>query len=179
MTVINRKLLEQRTVKLAISNDTVRETVGYENAKRIGILFSQNDRPKYEAVRNLAKQLKKDGKKVDVLCYLGKNGENFDFLYNYITSKDVSLWGKMHSGAAITFAQQPFDYLFYLDTKGNIYLQNILAMSKAKCRIGVHTKEQEIDKFLELMLSTSDNQLYSEVIDQIFFYTKKLGCNGN
>lgn len=179
MTVINRKLLEQRTIKLAVENETVRETVGYEQAERVGILFSQSDRPKYEAVRRLAKQLKKDGKKVDVLCYLGKGGENFDFLYNYITRKDVSLWGKMHSGAAITFAQQPFDYLFYLDIKSNIYLQNILAMSKAKCRIGVHLKEPEVDKFLELMLSIKDNQVYSEIVDQIFYYTKKLGCNGN
>ncbi|MDH3711308.1 MAG: hypothetical protein OER04_15540 [Cyclobacteriaceae bacterium] len=179
MTVINRKLLEQRTIKLAVENNTVRETVDYKQAKRIGILFSQLDRPKYEAVRNLAKQLKKDGKNVDVLCYLGKNGENFDFLYNYITSKDVSILGKMHSGAAITFAQQPFDYLFYLDVKRNIYLQNILAMSKAKCRIGVHVKDPEVDKFLELMLSFKENQVYSEVVDQIFYYTKKLGCNGN
>lgn len=176
MTVLNKKLLEQRTEKLAQANEAIRETVGYFKAQNVGILFSQIDRPKYEAVRNLAKQLKKDGKTVDVLCYLSKNGENYDFLYNYITSKDVSMLGKMHSGAAITFAQQPFDYLFYLDLKGNIYLENILAMSQAKCRIGVYEKNK--DKLFELMLNVTGKPMINEVIDQIFYYAKKLGCNG-
>ncbi len=176
MTVINKKLLENRTHKLAEENSTLRHTVGYQEADHVGILFSQVDRPKYAAVRNLAKQLKKDGKKVDVLCYLSKNGENYDFLYNYITSKDVSLWGKMHSDAAITFAQQPFDYLFYLDLKSNIYLENILAMSQAKCRIGFYQKQG--DDILELMLSVKKDPVMSEVIEQIFFYTQKLGSNG-
>ena len=177
MTVLNKNILISRTQKIAAQNQSDRCTIGYQKANRIGILFSQTDRSKFEAVRFLDKNLKKDGKKVDVLCFLEKNGENYDFLYNYITSKDVSMWGKMHSGAALTFAQQPFDYLFYLDIKGNIYLQNILAMSKAKCRIGFYEKSN--DDLLELMLSIQQNNpQIKEGIEQIFFYTKKLGSNG-
>lgn len=175
MTVINKKLLEQRTVKLAEENTSIRETVDYKTANRVGILFSQIDRPKYEAVRNLVRQLKKDGKEVEVLCYLGKNGENYDFQYDYITSKDVSLLGKMHSGAAIAFAEQEFDYLFYLDAKGNIYLQNILAMSQAKCRIGLYEKNS--DELFELMIGVDENAVIGDVVEKVFFYTKKLGCN--
>ena len=177
MTVLNKNILIQRTQKLAAQNSGDRCTVGYDQAERVGILFSQTDRNKFQAVRSLDKNLKKDGKKVEVLCYLEKDGENFDFLYNYITSKDVSMWGKMHSGAAITFAQQPFDYLFYLDLQVNIYLQNILAMSKAKCRIGFFEKSN--NDLLELMLSMQNNPQMQESIDQIFFYTKKLGSNGS
>lgn len=175
MTVLNKKLLEHRTTKLAVANDSPRETVGYQEAHRVGILFTQIDRPKYQAIRNLAKQLKKDGKQVDVLCFLNKNGENYDFLYNYITSRDVSMLGKMHAGAAITFAEQEFDYLFYLDIKSNIYLQNILAMSRAKCRIGFYDGSN--DDLLELMLNVNGNQDMAEVVDQIFFYTQKLGSH--
>ncbi len=177
MTVLNKKLLVQRTEKLAGKNRAVRETVGYQEATKVGILFSQTDRRKFQAIRNLAKQLKKDGKKVDVLCYLGKDGENFDFLYDYITSKDVSILGKIDSHDAISFAEEHFDYLLYLDVEQNIYLQNILAMSKAKCRIGLFEVNRK--ELLELMINLNGEPAIEEVIDQIFYYTKKLGRNGS
>ena len=93
MTVINKSLLQKRTERLLTENRSTGNTLSYEDAKTIGILFTQSDRRKYQAIRNMAKQFKNDDKRVEVLCYLEKGGENYDFLYDYITSKDVGMWG--------------------------------------------------------------------------------------
>jgi hypothetical protein len=176
MAVIYKNILQQRTKRLLSENKNSRHTVSYTNAQTIGVLFTQSTRNKYQAIRNLTKQFKNDGKQVEVLCYLEKGAENYDFLYDYITSNDVGLWGKMQSPSALKFAQQTFDYLFYLDLKENIYLENVLAMSKASCRIGFYKRKN--DDLLDLMLNFNGKYSIGEAIDQILFYTRKLGSDG-
>jgi hypothetical protein len=175
MAVINRGLLRRRTLKLLSENQSSRSTVGYDTVDTIGILFTQTDRKKYLAIRDLVKQFKNDKKQVEVLCYLEKGGENYDFRYDYITSKDVGFWGKMQSSSALQFAEHQFDYLFYLDLKNNLYLENVLAMSKANCRIGFYKKSN--DNLLDLMIQVNGNTSIETAIDQIMYYTRKLGTN--
>lgn len=176
MAVLYKNLLKKRTERLQSENQSSRKTVSYAAAQTIGVLFSQSTREKYQAIRELVIQFKNDSKQVEVLCYLEKGGENYDFRYDYITSKDVGLWGKMQSPSALKFAQQTFDYLFYLDLKENMYLENVLAMSKASCRIGFYKKNK--DDLLDLMLSVNGRPSMGEAIDQILFYSKKLGSDG-
>ena len=101
-------------MRLIAENQSVGAAVSYADAKSIGILFTQSDRTKYMAVRSLIKQFKNDGKQVEVLCYLEKGGENYDFLYDYITSSDVGMWGKMQSQAALKFSKLTFDSEFII-----------------------------------------------------------------
>ncbi|MGI9541870.1 MAG: DUF6913 domain-containing protein [Cyclobacteriaceae bacterium] len=173
MSAVAEKLLKLRTSKLLKSNRSKRETVNYDAVNEIGILFTIVDREKHNAIKQLAKQFKADGKQVEVLCFLGKGKENYDFLYNYISSTDISALGKMNSGSAITFAKKNFDYLFYVDLHSNIYLENILAMSNAKCRVGIF--EEKKDAFFELMLNINRDKKISQLVDQMYYYTKKLG----
>lgn len=177
MAVINRSFLQKRTERLLSKNQSLGNTASYQDAKSIGILFTQADRNKYLAIKNLAKRFKNDGKQVEVLCYLEKGGENYDFLYDYITSNDISLWGKMQSVSALKFAKNTYDYLFYLDLKQNLYLENVLAMTKACCRIGFY--KQENDGLLDLMININGKRSMEEAIDQVLYYTKKLGSDGS
>ena len=177
MTAINKSLLQKRTERLLTENQSTGNTLSYKDARNIGILFTQTDRGKYQAIRKMAKQFKNDGKRVEVLCYLEKGGENYDFLYDYITSKDINMWGKMQAPAAIKFAKINFDYLYYLDLEENIYLENVLAMSKASCRIGFY--KQHNQGLLDLMVQVSVKSGFETAIDQIMFYTMKLGSNGD
>ncbi len=176
MELINKTLLRRRTERLLDQNQSTGNTVSYQDAKNIGILFTQSDRKKYQAIRDLVKQFMNDEKQVKVLCYLEKGGENYDFRYDYITSKDVGLWGKMQSSSALKFAETTFDYIYYLDLKRNIYLENVLAMSKASCRIGFYKKNN--DSLLDLMVQVNGKAPFEKAIDQILFYTMKLGSDG-
>lgn len=177
MALINKNLLRKRTERLLTENKSTGITLNYREAKTIGILFTQADRNKYTAIRNLVKQFKNDDKRVEVLCFLEKGGENYDFRYDYITSNDVGMWGKMQSPSALKFAEVNFDYLYYLDLKNNIYLENVLAMCKTGCRIGFY--KQNNDGLLDLMIEVNGKSGYETAIDQILFYTMKLGSNGN
>ncbi len=176
MAVIYKNLLQKRTERLQSENQSSRNTVSYVDAQTIGVLFTQSTRENYQAIRDLVKQFKNDGKQVEVLCYLEKGGENYDFLYDYITSNDVGLWGKMQSSSALKFARHTFDYLFYLDLKENMYLENVLAMSKASCRIGFYKRNN--DDLLDLMLNVNGRLSIEAAMDQILFYTRKLGGDG-
>jgi len=175
--LINKSLLQKRTERLLTENQSTGNTLCYADAKIIGILFTQSDRSKYQAIRDLAKQFKNDNKQVEVLCFLEKGGENFDFRYDYITRKDVGLWGKMQSPSALKFAEISFDYLYYLDLESNIYLQNVMAMCKSGCRIGFYN--QENNGLLDLMIQVNGKSTMKTAIDQILFYTMKLGGNGS
>ena len=177
MALINKSLLQKRTERLLTRYQSTGNTLCYADAKTIGILFTQSDRVKYQAIWNLAKQFKKDNKQVEVLCFLEKGGENYDFRYDYITSKDVGMWGKIQAPSALKFAEISFDYLYYLDLKSNIYLQNVMAMCKSRCRIGFYNKEN--NGLLDLMIQVNGKSTMKSAIDQILFYTMKLGSNGN
>ena len=177
MSVLNKTFLQRRTARLLSQQQSTGKMVRFQEAKKIGILFSQKDRKKYTAIKNLIKEFKIDGKEVEVLCYLEKGGENFDFLFDYITSNDVGLWGKMQSAAALKFSNMTFDYLFYLDLKANLYLENVLAMTKASCRIGFFKKKN--DGLLDLMININGKPTIEEAIEQVLYYTKKLGADGD
>jgi len=58
-----------------------------------------------------------------------------------------------------------------------MYLENVLAMSKAGCRIGFYKRDN--DDLLDLMINVNGMSPIGEAIDQILFYTRKLGSHGN
>jgi hypothetical protein len=176
MTAFNKNLLQKRTERLLTKNQSTGNTVSYKEANNIGILFTQETREKYLAIRKMAKQFINDSKKVEVLCFLEKGGENYDFRYDYITSKDIGMWGKMQSPSATKFAEINFDYLYYLDLDQNIYLENVLAMCTASCRIGFYRETNQ--GLLDLMIQVSGTSSFEDAIDQLIFYTMKLGSNG-
>lgn len=149
----------------------IRSSTSYDQAKSIGIIFSTDDLKKHETVKKFVKRLERDGKKVHVLSFLPKGKENFEFLFDFFTEKDVSFWGNFTAELVINFANKPFDYLFYLDVDSNLLIKNILAMSKAKCRVGKF--DEENNAFFELMIQTHNGST-EYLVDEMYKYTKIL-----
>ncbi|MDN5212130.1 hypothetical protein QQ020_08710 [Fulvivirgaceae bacterium BMA12] len=170
MSTISNKLLERNTNKVIKKGIIRRGSVSYPEAESIGILFSVVDREKHSLVKKFIKSLEKDKKKVDVLCLLGEGKENYDFIFDYFTTRDFSLFGHAISSSILLFVQKKFDYLIVLDTESNIYTDNILAKSNAKCRIGIYHNDK--DPFYELMIKTKDGNSVEEFIDQVYHYLK-------
>ena len=80
------------------------------------------------------------------------------------------MWGNITASSAVNFAAIPFDFLLYLDTVPNEYILNLVAKSKAKCRIGKFWKEAE--QYFEMMIeSNADNRTF---IDELYRYTSAL-----
>lgn len=169
--MLNKKLLSYKTKTLAKQNKVHHMSTSYDQVESIGIIFSITDHDKHEVVKKFIKKLERDGKKVEVLAFLPEGGENFDFVFDFFTVKDVTFWGNFTSPQVLDFASKPFDYLFYLDdSASNPLIRNILAMSKAKCRIAKYAEEN--NPFCEMMIQTTNG--VQQLADDMYKYTKIL-----
>ena len=178
MLFIGKKLLPWKTKILAKKNLSARDTVDFRESKYIGILFSVEDRHKHDLIINLVERLEEGNKKVEVLTFLGKDRENYDFKYDFFTIKDLSWTGKLNASNVIDFSNKKFDYLFYLDVEPSLLLESVLAMSKSKCRVGPCTEPPHSD-FYELMIRIENKTDIGSFIDQVFFYVNKVVPHGN
>lgn len=145
-------------------------------AKNIGIIFTVEGPDKHKAIKAFVKELENEGKNVEVMSYLGKGKDNYEFLFNFISYGDINIWGKIKNEDALKFSEKKFDYLFNIDHIRNRIIENILARSKAKCRIGVYVENN--DAFYELMVNSKDNDSPRELIQIMHHYAKKIVVNG-
>lgn len=162
--------LKMRTSTALKKNGVKRASTPYKHAESIGIIFSVEDRQKHDGIKDLIKKLETDGKKVQVLEFLPKKKENYEFLFDFFTLEDLSFWGNINSEKAVKFSNTPFDYLFYIDSQSNPLVLNLLARSKAHCRVG---KFNETDSpYFELMIEDGGNT--KSLIDNVYKYTRQL-----
>lgn len=159
-----------RTQTALKKNNSLRASLPYRQAQNIGIMFSVEDKQKHLDVKEFIQHLEQDGKKVQVLEYLPLKKENFEFKFDFFTINDLSFWGKIHSETAIKFSETPFDYLFYIDKDPNPMALYLLAISKARCRIGRFSESE--NPFFEMMIE--QNGTTKGLIDTMYKYTKQL-----
>lgn len=170
--MFGKKFLSLRTKSILKKNKIIRASTSFNNAKNIGIIFSSDDKFKFDCIKQFKKDLENEGKTVVVLSYLGKGKENHEFLFDFFTSKDISFWGRFTSSLVNDFIAQPFDFVFSVDTKSNIYTDNILACSQAKCRVGIFSENKS--RFFELMININDSKPINALIHDMYHFTKKL-----
>lgn len=164
------RFLKWRTLSALKKNQGIRTSIPYRQAKNVGIIFSVEDRAKHDAVKDFIKQLELDEKKVTVLEFLPSKKENYEFLFDFFTVKDLTFWGKIDSIKADRFIESPFDYVFYVDSSPNPLIINLLARSKGHCRIGRFTESES--SCFELMIQSNGSA--KSLIDNMYKYTKQL-----
>lgn len=169
--MLNTKILSYKTRALVKHSKVARGSISYDKAKSIGVIFSIDDQSKHETIKKFINQLHKDGKKVQVLAFLPKGKDNFEFMYDFFTLKDISMWGNFTADQVTNFANQPFDYLFYIDDTSHPVIRNILAMSNAKCRVGKFIDDNSA--FCELMIRTENGSIQN-LVNEMYRYTKIL-----
>lgn len=170
------KFLQLNTKRHLRKNRSQRVTTDYKKASKIGIVFSTEGMDKHNAIKSLVKELKEEGKEVSVISYLPPKQQNHEFLFDIISANDISFWGTLKNEEARKFVMESFDYLLDLDTASNGIVENILAMSKAKCRVGIYREGK--GPFFELMISPKNPDSVQDLIQDIHFYTKNISVNG-
>ena len=150
--------------------NALRATIPYSSAKKIGIVFTVEDELKHQQVKDFVSKLQHEGKQVEVLEFLPKKKDNPEFRYDFFTIEDLNFWGKINSPNFEKFVKTNFDYLYNIDIQSNALILNLLANSKANCRIGKY--EENLTSFFELMIET--NGTNQALIDNMYIYTKKL-----
>lgn len=162
--------LKTRTANQVKKNKSVRKSTDYKKAETIGILFSVEDRRKHDDVKEFVQKLQQDGKKVQVLEFLPEKKENYEFMFDFFTLKDISFWGKIESSKTLKFSDTSFDYLFCLDTKLNPMVSYVLARSKSKCRVGKYFEDAK--SLFEFMIDSNGST--KGLIDGMYKYTQQL-----
>lgn len=170
--MLTKKLISYRTKAFVKKNNAIRSSTGYRKTKKTGILLTIEDREKHETIKGFIKKLKKDGKQVEVMAYLPRNRDNYEFMYDFFTGDDISVWGTITSDKVNEFMQKPFDYLFYMDGRSHVFLRSILAMSKAKCRIAPYDKDNM--PYCEMMLRIPDKKNNVQLAETMYHYTRVL-----
>lgn len=164
------KFLKYKTQSYLRKNKTPRYNQAYEQAASIGVVFTVQDRQKHDHIKEFIRKLEHDGKKVKALAFLPPNQENYEFMFDFFTYREISFWGTITADSAVAFANTPFDYLIYLDTEPNDLILSLVARSKAKCRLGKRWKD--CDPFFEMMIQSNGDS--KALIDQLYQYTAAL-----
>lgn len=162
--------LNLRTKSQLKKNNAIRASIPFDQALNIGVLFTVEDKKKHDEIKEFVHRLEMSKKNVHVLSFLPKNKDNYEFLFDFFTDEDISFWGKINSSGYEKFRNAPFDYLYYLDTKPNPILLNLLAGSKAKCRIGKFWNEG--GPYFEMMIDSVANT--KSLFDGMLKYSTQL-----
>lgn len=164
------RFLRYKTKGFLKRNKALRVSLPYQQALSVGILFSVEDKLKHDEIKEFIRHLEHDGKQVKVISFLPKNKDNYEFMFDFFTEKDLSFWGNINSTTALNFTELPFDFLYYIDTTPNPMLMNLIARSKAKCRVGKFWEDKE--SFFEMMIQSNNG--HKTLIETMYRYTKAL-----
>lgn len=164
------KLLKYKTRSYLKKNKTIRSNEPYKKAISFGVIFTVQDKQKHDHIKNFIRKLEQDGKKVKALGYLPPNQENYEFLFDFFTYREISLWGSITAQSALDFADTSFDFLIYLDTTQNDLILNLIAKSKAKCRIGKYWEDS--GPYFEMMVACYGDS--GVLIDELYKYATAL-----
>ena len=162
--------LKWRTLAALRKNKSLRTSTPYRKSNSIGIIFTVEDKQKHDEIKEFVRRFEQDGKNVKVLEFLPKKKDNFEFLFDFFTINDLNLWGQITSEQALKFSQTNFDYLFYIDNDHNPLILNILAQSKALCRVGRHHESSE--PYFEFMIGSEGT--ISGLITNMLKYTRQI-----
>ena len=164
------RLLKYKTRAQAKSNKALRTSLPYKQALSIGVIFTVEDRQKHDDIKEFVRKLEHDGKQVKVMSFLPKHKDNYEFLFDFFTDKDISFWGNITSDSANRFSEMPFDFLFYLDTAPNPLILNVIARSKARCRVGKFWEASH--NYFEFMIEIKNGT--RALIDGLYRYVSRL-----
>ncbi|MEO9802288.1 MAG: hypothetical protein ABJF04_03525 [Reichenbachiella sp.] len=165
--MIGKFLVKIKTALALKRNDAIRVSDAYKEAKKIGLLYSLDDGRSSEMLENLISKFESDRKVVSTMTFVPVAAKLENPGYAYFNEKDLNTKGNWSKDTVEQFRKEPFDFLVSLDWNQNKYTQNILAGSKAKCRVGRY--EEGKSQYFELMISPSDDK-YESYLGEVYHY---------
>ena len=169
--MVNSTILKYRTKLANRRRLSSRGSKSFPSSSTIGILFTVEDIDKHNNIKKFIEKLEAENKKVSSICFLPKGKDNFEFLFNFFTKKEIGYFGQLKNEYLKDFLNQSFDYLFLLDQKSTPCMQYILANSQAKCRVGL--AENQNQEFMELLIKPKSKTM-EDIVDDLLTYIKKI-----
>ena len=171
-----KKLFIERNTKRAIKKSTVsRDNISFKKAQSIGIIYSWEGKRKAEIINEFAKEMEMSGKKVQILCYSRVDLKIVPVEVDFFSEKDFDNFGNLKNEKLKNFKNLRFDFLYHLDTLPNVYIDNIMALSNARCRVSRadYTRKDLYDFMIQIRGHVGIEKLCHEILH----YTKALVNN--
>ncbi len=151
-----------------------------QEANKVAVLFQAKDEETYKTVRKYVRFLKEEGiKKVLVLGFIdGK--ENPFFLpskleFDYFNRKDLNLYKLPRSVVVSNFIAEEYDILIDLTDGAQLALTYVLALSKARLKVGRHLQAHQ--EYLDLMIQLPASADLNDFLPHINPYLKIFNTN--
>jgi hypothetical protein len=170
--MLKKYLVEYKSRRALKRNPVTRINPSFQEAKQIGILFTWEGEKKVEIIEHFISELKISGKKSTVLCFYYRKDDIPSRTFNYFTPQDFDHFASVKTESLRQFINVEFDFLFHLDTFKNVYIEYILAFSKAKCRVSRLDFERK--EFYDFMIKTGENEGIEHLCRHVLHYTKSL-----
>lgn len=155
-----------RTKKAAKNRSAVDKTI---NHKTVGIISTDSEE-KSGSIKQFSKELSAKGYDVQMLIFHQKKLKQE--LESHFDKKSYDWKGKILSPTLKDFVKTPFDFLFSINTSSNLQIENVLALSNAKCRVGANI--DDINKNLDLVVNMPNTSSTKELTANILEYTERI-----
>jgi len=169
--MLGKFLLPFKTKVALKTNKAIRISEGYTQARKVGVIFTYSGEKNLILVNKFLDRMEQEGKEVQLLIYVAKVGKDDTYGFPHFTIKDLDFWGSFDNELLFNFEQSVFDYLINVDIQSNIVIENVLANSKAKCRVGRYQEHRQ--NFYELMIDYKEES-YEQFLVQVYHYIKNV-----
>lgn len=169
-----KSFIQKKTNRLIRRNATLeRYFKNYDNIKNILLLAELADIHKYEEIKKIGRNFKRDGKKVEIAIFV-----NDEVTYNFLSSDKEAKVFKKQNFSWVGKAHQElvnellgFDLLINLNETSTIYADYLTLLADAGLKVGSSKNNQEI---LDFMVDTGTNHDLQFLADQIIFYLRTI-----
>lgn len=150
---------------------SVRTPVNFKKAEKIGLLIHMNDSSLINLIEGFAKEMIKEGKKVEGICFSNQpSSVRFTFPCQYFSYEDVDWKGDFKRDWINKFTKTSFDYLYSINILPILPFEWIIRKSEAKCRVGKYDEKSDLD----LMIQIDQNKGLAFLLEQMKIYSQKI-----
>lgn len=155
-------------------------SISLQDARSIGVIFNAKDERTFKVIREFTDKLRGGGlrtvrslgfvPKEDVASFL-QSSQDFDFF----TREDFNWYYKPQGRKVVGFISEEFDILIDLRLTKFTPLLFIVALSRAKFKVGKY--RSDFQDYFDLMIDVKDDADLEYFIDQIKHYLSIIGQN--
>ena len=157
--------------------EVAHETVGFDEASRIGILYDATEEKDFEFIKEWIKRTRTETKK-DILAMGFVNKKQLpsrqfpQYGMDFFTKKDLDFKMVPTDPIVMNFINERYDILINLHTGNCFPLQYIATLSKSRFRVGIYNKKH-ITPY-ELMTNLKGNPGIKEALEETVLFLKKI-----
>jgi hypothetical protein len=148
------------------------QAISLDKAQKIGILFTGEDEQTLNSVSTFVKELRRNGKNVKCLGFVPKpnavqtlrQSQDMDFF----STDDLNWYFRPQSSLVTSFLSEKFDMLIDLRIVRRVPLPFMVALSKARFKVGRFNEEDK--QIFDLMIHADEGMGINEFIDQMRHY---------